>query len=199
MPLPKTLLEMAGAGTAPPALSDSILVLIDCQMEYVDGRLPLSGVAAALGQARRLLRRAREGGAEVVHVVHHGRPGGLFGVDGAGVEIAPEVRPLEGERVISKQLPNAFAATELEGALAAIDRKSVVFGGFMTHMCVSSTVRAALDLGYQSTVVAGACATRDLPDGRGGVIAAAALHQAELAALADRFALIVDDAGAFTA
>ncbi len=199
MSLPKTLLEMAGAGTAPPALSDSTLVLIDCQMEYLNGRLPLSGIEAALGEAGRLLAAAREGGAEVVHVVHHGRPGGLFGVDGRYVEIAPEVRPAEGERVISKQLPNAFAATELEGALAAIGRKSVVFGGFMTHMCVSSTVRAALDLGYQSTVVARACATRDLPDGRGGVIAAAALHQAELAALADRFALIVDGAGAFTA
>ncbi len=199
MPLPKTLLEMAGAGAAPPALSDSTLVLIDCQMEYVNGRLPLSGVEAALGEAGRLLGAAREGGAEVVHVVHHGRPGGLFGVDGPSVEIAPEVRPAEGERVVSKQLPNAFAATELEGALAAIGRKSVVFGGFMTHMCVSSTVRAALALGDQSTVVAGACATRDLPDGRGGVIAAVALHQAELAALADRFARIVDDAGAFTA
>ena len=199
MAKPQTLLEMAGAGSAPPALSDSTLVLIDCQMEYVSGGLPLSGIEAALGEAGRLLAAARDQGAAVVHIVHHGRPGGLFGVDGPYVEIAPEVRPADGERIISKQLPNAFAATELEGTLAAIGRKSIVFAGFMTHMCVSSTVRAALDLGYGSALVAGACATRDLPDGRGGVIAAPALHQAELAALADRFALIVDDAAAFAA
>jgi nicotinamidase-related amidase len=61
-------------------------------------------------------------------------------------------------------------------------------------MCVSSTVRAALDLGYGCTVVAKACATRDLPDGHGGVVAAAELHRAELVALGDRFAVVVDGA-----
>ena len=66
----------------------------------------------------------------------------------------------------------------------------------MTHMCVSSTVRAALDLGYRCSVVAGACATRDLPDGAGGVIAANQLQRAELAALADRFATVLADAAA---
>ena len=65
----------------------------------------------------------------------------------------------------------------------------------MTHMCVSSTVRAALDLDYRCSVVAAACATRDLPDGTGGVIAADQLQRAELAALADRFATVLADAG----
>jgi len=53
-------------------------------------------------------------------------------------------------------------------------------------------VRAALELGYQSTVVASACATRDLPDGLGGIVPAAVLHRACLAALADRFAVVVE-------
>jgi nicotinamidase-related amidase len=64
----------------------------------------------------------------------------------------------------------------------------------MTHMCVSSTARAALDLGYGCTVVGNACATRDLPDGHGGVVSAAELHRVELAALRDRFAVVVDGA-----
>jgi len=52
-------------------------------------------------------------------------------------------------------------------------------------------VRAALDLGFKSTVVADACATRDLPDPLGGAaVAAADLHRASLIALADRFAII---------
>ncbi|MDR3526599.1 MAG: isochorismatase family protein, partial [Rhizomicrobium sp.] len=59
---------------------------------------------------------------------------------------------------------------------------------FMTHMCVSTTVRAALDYGYLSTVVADACATRDLPSHSGGIVSAALLHEAEIAALSDRFA-----------
>ena len=57
-------------------------------------------------------------------------------------------------------------------------------------MCLSATARAALDLGYRSTVVASAAATRDLPGFAGGVVAAEILHDAELAALADRFAVV---------
>ncbi len=72
----------------------------------------------------------------------------------------------------------------------------MIFAGFMTHMCVSSTIRAAVDLGYGAAVVAEACATRDLPDGQGGVVAVADLHRAELAALADRFAIVVANAAA---
>jgi nicotinamidase-related amidase len=64
----------------------------------------------------------------------------------------------------------------------------------MTHMCVSSTVRAALDRGYHTTVVAKATATRDLPDTDGGIIPAQILQRASLAALADRFAAIVQGA-----
>jgi hypothetical protein len=61
-------------------------------------------------------------------------------------------------------------------------------------MCVSSTVRAALDHGYQTTVVADACATRDLRDINEGFVPARAVHAATLAALAalaDRFATVV--------
>ena len=64
----------------------------------------------------------------------------------------------------------------------------------MTHMCVSSTVRAALDLGYSTTVVANACATRPLPTHDGSVIEADTLHLAALTELGDRFAVIVDKA-----
>lgn len=60
--------------------------------------------------------------------------------------------------------------------------------------------RAALDLGYGTIVAASACATRDLPDGQDGVaVGAGTLHRVELAALADRFAVIVPDSAALTA
>ena len=62
----------------------------------------------------------------------------------------------------------------------------------MTHMCVSATARAALDLGYETTVIADACATRDLADGNGAILPAAIVHQVALAELADRFSTIVE-------
>ena len=192
---PKTLLEMAGATPAPVSPEDTAVVLIDCQNEYRDGKLVLPGVEAALAEGGRLLAAMRDRGVPVFHIRHLGKPGGLFDPGTGAFSIADAVAPAGSEKVIDKGLPNAFAETRLDPELKAAGRKHLVVAGFMTHMCVSSTVRAALDLGYRCTVVAGACTTRDLPDGKGGVIAAAALHDAELAALADRFCTVAADAG----
>ena len=198
MPEPQTLLALSGADLTPSRLSAATLVLIDCQMEYVDGALALPGVGPALESAGRLLGRARQAGTPVVHIVHKGQAGGPFDLEAERGRIAPQVAAETGEPVISKGLPNAFAGTDLHATLQDLGRTELIFGGFMTHMCVSSSVRAALDLGYRATLVAGAAATRDLPVPGGGVIDAESLHKASLAALADRFAVIVPDAEALT-
>ena len=195
MSLPKTLLQMAGAPATPKPLSESVLVIIDAQVEYQRGVLALPGVEPALDEARTLLARTREAGRPVIHVQHRGKPGGgVFDSENGTFEIAEPVAPQDGELRIEKSLPNAFAGTELDARLKGLGAKQLVVAGFMTHMCVSSTVRAALDLGYGCTVVGSASATRDLPDGQGGVVSHAELHRAELAALSDRFAMIVDRA-----
>ncbi|HYB08939.1 MAG TPA: cysteine hydrolase family protein [Alphaproteobacteria bacterium] len=195
---PKTLLQMAGASTQPSRIDDSALVLIDCQREYVDGKLALPGVKPALEEAGRILSLARVGGAPIIHIVHHAAAGGgAFDPTTSFVDIAEPVQPRKGEAIIVKNKPNSFAGTDLDARLKALGKKELIVVGFMTHMCVSSTVRAALDFGYRCTVVANAAATRDLPDGHGGVVDADSLHRMELAALADRFAVVVDDVKAW--
>ncbi|EKV30348.1 Isochorismatase [Caenispirillum salinarum AK4] len=196
---PQTLLSLAKADLTPARLAEGVLVLIDCQNEYVDGRLALPGVEPALAEAAALLERARAAGTPVFHIAHQGGAGGPFDPDGPGGAIAEAVAPHAGEAVIRKRLPNAFAGTELNDRVKATGRTDLIVCGFMTHMCVSSTVRAALDLGYRSTVVAAACATRDLPDPAGGVMDAGTLHRASLAALGDRFAVIAPNAQAIHA
>ena len=195
---PKTLLALAGAPATPSPLDSAALVLIDAQREYTEGALPLVGVEAAVAEAARLLERARKAGTPVFHIVHHGKPGGaLFNPEGPLSGIVAPLIPLEGETVVVKHLPNAFAGTELDSLIRATGRKELIVAGFQTHMCVSSTVRAALDLGWRTTVVDAAIATRDLPDGAGGVIPAETLHRANLAALADRFAVVVKNSRAW--
>ena len=192
LPSPPTLLEISGAVLPPARLAASAVVLIDAQRVYVDGRLPLPGIGPTLAEAARLLVRARAAGTPVIHVVQHGRPGGaICDPHGPDVAIADEVAPQPGENVIIKPLPNSFARTTLDETLKKSGRKNLIVAGFMTHMCVSATVRSALDHGYRCTVVANACATRDLPDGHGGVVSAEVVHRASLAALADRFATVV--------
>ena len=192
----KTLLELAGADLGLPRLRDACLVLIDLQYEYLAGPIALPDARRAIANAARLLARARAAGTSIFHIAHKGRPGGLFDRAAECGAIVTELAPLPGEPVIEKSLPNAFAGTDLQVRLAAAGRKEIIVAGFMMHMCISSTARAGLDLGYRITVVANSCATRDLPDGRGGSIPAATIHEVALVELSDRFAIIArgDDA-----
>jgi nicotinamidase-related amidase len=187
---PATLLQMVGVNLPAPRLADSVLLVIDAQREYLDGKLPLAGMDASLAQATALLKRARAAGTPVVHVMHRA-DGPLFNPKGDGYAIVDALRPLAGEKVVVKTLANAYTGTELERVLRETGRKQLIVIGYMTHNCVSATTRAALDHGYRATVVAAATATRDLPDGRGGTIPAATVQAANLAALADATALVV--------
>lgn len=186
----KTLMQLAGIDLTPPRLGDSCLVLIDIQNEYLAGPLALPHAGPAIARATALLARARESGAAIIHIAHKGAPGSLFDRSAERGAIVAPLAPRPGEIVIEKQLPNAFAGTDLNAQLAATGRKELVLAGFMTHMCVSSTARAALDLGFRTTIDADSCATRDLPDGVGGTIAARLIHDVALAELSDRFAII---------
>jgi len=195
---PKTLLEMAGAPATPSRLSDAAVVVIDAQREYVDGKLPLAGMQQALSEIARLIKRARNAGAPVVHIVHEGKAGGAFDRGGPGGQIADPAAPLPGELVIGKRLPNAFAGTDLAERLKGLDRREIILVGFMTHMCVEATARSAVDHGLKATVIAAATATRDLPDPTGsGTIAASEVQRNALAAMADRFAAVVPSVEAF--
>lgn len=194
---PKTLLEMAGVTPTPSRFADAAVVVIDAQREYVDGLVPLAGVGAALDEIERVLERARVAGAPVIHIKHRGRAGGAFDLSAPGGQIAAQAAPVAGEHVVEKALPNAFAGTDLKARIDATAKSELVIVGFMTHMCVEATARAALDLGYKATVIAAATATRDLPDPvGGGGIAAAEVQRNALAALNDRFAVVVKDVGA---
>ena len=152
----KTLLELAGADLQPAKLKDASLVLIDIQNEYLEGPIAVAGAEQAAANAALLLHVAREHQSPVFHIAHKGRPGGLFDRDGSRGQIISAVDPRPGETIVEKQLPNAFAGTRLALQLEAAAKKDIVVCGFMTHMCVSSTVRAALDLGYRTTVAASA-------------------------------------------
>ena len=193
---PKTLRDVAGLPSLPPALADAALVLIDCQNTYREGIMQLVGVEPAVAEAARLLARAREAGIPIFHIQHDSGAGSPYDIAARIGRISDEVAPKAGEPVITKHFPNSFVQTDLEARLRAAGVTNVVLAGFMTHMCVNSTARGAFNLGFKPTVVAAATATRDLPGGDGEVVSAAALQAASLAALRDLFAVVVPSAAA---
>jgi nicotinamidase-related amidase len=190
--MPETLLQLRGLSLAPARLSDAALVIIDAQGEYRSGRTALPGIDPALARIAVLLERARAAGTPIFHVAQTGQVGTLFDPETERGAILPQAAPAAGEPVIMKKLPNAFAGTALHERLLQAGRHSLILAGFMTHMCISASTRAALDLGYQSTVVADATATRALPAHDGSApIPADMVHRIALAELADRFAAVV--------
>ena len=188
----RTILEILNATPPKPRLSESAIVVVDAQREYVDGSLPLHGVAGALQQLSELLERARRLNVPIFHIVHHAPEGApVFNPSGQFVQIADPVRPRGEEPVIVKNLPSSFVNTNLKELLEQTNRQNLIVGGFMTHMCIDATARSAMDLGFPPTVIAAACATRDLPSPSGAVIPASTLHESSLAALSDLIAGIV--------
>lgn len=187
-PLPPTLLDLAGRTIPLPDLATATLVLIDIQNEYLAGPLALDAVEPAVEAAARLLAAVRAAGGRVVHVAHAGRPGGLFDRAAPRGAFADAVAPLPGEPVVEKRAVSAFLGTDLADHLPAPGAAPLIVAGFMTHNCVSSTVRTAGDLGHVVVVAGDACATRALPGPDGTVVDAATLNAASLTGLADRFA-----------
>jgi len=188
-----TLRSLLALPTEPAPLSKSALVLIDCQNTYREGVMQLEGVEPALEECARLLERARAAGTPVIHIQHDAGTGSPYDVHAPIGQISDPVAPLSGEKVIVKSLPSAFEGTDLDAELKRLGVTDLVLAGFMTHVCVNSTARAAFNHGYRPTVVAAGTATRSIPDPRGGDVPAAVLHAAALASLADIFAIVVPD------
>jgi nicotinamidase-related amidase len=193
---PTTLRDVSGLGSAPPALRDCALVMVDLQNTYREGVMKLVGVEPALIEARALLERARGAGIPVFHIRHDAGAGSPYDVRAPIGQISDEVAPTGDEPVVTKNYPNSFIGTDLEARLRAAGVSNVILAGFMTHMCINSTARGAFNLGFHPTVVAAATATRDLPGAGSSVVAADALQAASLAALRDLFAVVAETGAA---
>jgi nicotinamidase-related amidase len=188
-----TLRELLGLGHTPSNLSESALVIIDCQNTYREGVMQLEGVEEALVEASELLEKARQVGVPVFHIQHDTGEGTPYDINAPIGQIADIVKPVDGEPVITKQYPNAFIQTDLEEQLKKVGCSKLILAGFMTHMCVNSTAHGAFNLGYDVTVVASATASRPLQAGQGNALSAQAVHEGALASTRDLYAVVVDN------
>lgn len=188
-----TLRDIVGLGHKATGLSESALIMIDCQNTYREGVMQLEGVEEALLHARTLLNLARDKGVPIFHIKHDGGAGSPYDLNTALGDIAEEVAPEDGEHVIVKNFPNAFIQTPLDEALRSRGIENIILAGFMTHMCVNSTAHGGFNLGYNPTVVASTTATRALQAPDGSIISAKQVHEAALASTRDLYAVVVNE------
>ncbi|MFJ5142001.1 isochorismatase family protein [Streptomyces sp. NPDC088707] len=186
-----TLRDVIGLPQDLPRLGESALIMIDFQNTYRTGVMRLDEAEQAVAAGARLLAAARAAGAPVVHVVNDGGEGTPYDIRTEIGAISDEVAPIEGEKVVVKQFPDAFHATDLEATLKDLGvTGDLVIAGFMTHMCVLFTAQGAFNRGYRPTVVAEATATRSLDAPDGTVTAAEALQAASLTTVTDLFGTV---------
>ena len=133
------------------------LLLIDLQKVFVDPRgdnfLPMS--VRAVEMLRELVDVCRKNGLAVIFTRHvHNNPledgGAMAGwwrsliLEGTlGSELIDTIRPIPGERVITKCRYSAFMGTPLEMVLRALKVEDLLIGGVMTNLCCETTARDA--------------------------------------------------------
>ena len=168
------------------------LLIIDVQNDYFPGGAnELSHPIEAEKRIQQLIAESRSCGRPVIYIQHFNPPDDTFFLEGTfGAEISGRIRPQPEDNVIIKRYPNSFLETELDAYLKSLQVDTLIICGMMTHMCVDTTVRAAMDYGYQVKLAADACATMDLTL-NGEVIPAEIVQKAFVAALDGVFASII--------
>jgi len=135
---------------------NTALLVIDVQTDVVKDCYRRDAVLANIGT---LVDQARREQVPVVWVQHSGE-GLVKGSD--AWQVAPELRPDEGDSRVDKTYGDSFEATDLEQVLSGLRVGRLVVTGAQTDACVRGTLHGAKVRGYDTTLVSDAHTTGDL-------------------------------------
>jgi nicotinamidase-related amidase len=179
--------QIIGVPPSTASPSDSALIIIDAQKEYASGSLKVTNAEASGKVIASLLEKYRAANGKFVHILHKTPEGApIFTPDTPLADEFDVLKAKDGEKVIWKGHPGAFAETDLDKVLKGWGIKKVVLTGYMAHVCVSTTARQASQRGYDVLVVEDGIGDRDIPGLKGEEVT-----KAVLAELADAFATVV--------
>jgi ureidoacrylate peracid hydrolase len=92
---------------------------------------------------------------------------GAFQQGTNNVEIIDELKPAPTDIIIEgKRAPDGFGSTNLDFTLRQLGIKNVAVAGFLTNVCVESTIRTAYDKGFTvvSLIDCTACGSMEIQD-----------------------------------
>ncbi len=168
------------------------LLIIDMQRGMADPKAGIRNNPQAESNIAKLLLGFRISGATVVHVRHISRTlGSAFWPGHAGAEFQEELKPLNNEHVVEKNVPDAFINTGLERWLRVRDVGELVIVGVSTNNSVEATARTAGNLGFLANVVSDATFAFDKIDYAGTLRVAAEVHAMSLANLEGEYAQVI--------
>jgi nicotinamidase-related amidase len=118
------------------------------------------------------VERAREAGVPVIWVQHEGDD---LPRDSAAWQLVPELIPGLGETRVYKGFASSFEETVLEAQLARLGTTHLFLAGAQTNWCIRATAYAALERGYDLTLLKDAHTTASIVPGNGLTVEAAGI------------------------
>jgi nicotinamidase-related amidase len=139
------------------------VIVIDLQTGMLDGvaEPPLSGAAALIERARKVISWARRTGRKVAFIRHDGAKGDSLAPGAPGWPVWPALGQAKDEPTFSKSVGDAFSQPALVEWVAGQGAKAVVLLGAQTDQCVAASVKGAMERGLEVTVVGDAHGTWD--------------------------------------
>jgi nicotinamidase-related amidase len=141
----------------PPMRVKSVLLVVDAQVGVLSSIWDSKRV---IGNLEKLVGKARSAGVPVIWVQHSDNDELKYGSE--GWKLAPNFVPTTAETVIHKKYNSSFANTDLDQRLKALGVSRIVLAGALTNWCVRSTAYAAVDRGYNLSLVGDAHSTESL-------------------------------------
>lgn len=149
----------------------SVLLVVDVQVGVMKDAWQAQRV---VGKVARLVERAREQGAPVLWVQHADEQ--LVRYSEAW-QWVPELVPAPGEARIHKAHNSSFERTALDAELARLGATHIVLAGAASNWCIRATAYAALERGYDLTLVGDAHTTETMVLDGGQRVEAAGIVQ----------------------
>lgn len=151
--------------------NQAVLLIVDVQVGVVDGAWEADRI---IQNIKRAVEKARAQDVPVVWVQHIG---GELKEDSPAWQIVPVLTPQPDEAMIQKHYNSAFEGTSLEETLADLGVARIVLAGAATNWCIRATAYAALERGYDLTLIADGHTTEDLELENGTIIPAEQIIQ----------------------
>lgn len=172
--------------------ANAALLIIDMQQGIQHPKLGRRNNPQAEGQMLALLQAWRDTQRPVINIRHFSlEPESVFWPEQSGVEYQSAFLPLDGERELRKQVPDAFCNSPLAQWLKDDSITQVVIVGVVTNNSVESTARAGGNLGFEVIVPHDGCFTFDTPDFFGTPRSAEDVHAMSLGNLHGEYATVV--------
>jgi nicotinamidase-related amidase len=142
--------------------------------------------------AKEILNIWRKNNLPIFHIKHCStNPNSLLNESNIGNEFQEIVKPIEGEKIIKKNVNSAFIGTDLREQLEKAEITKLVIVGLTTDHCVSTTIRMASNFGFETFLISDATATFNKKGVNGENFSAELIHQSAIASLNEEFAKIV--------